>query len=41
MKKRLIVSIVALILATVLGLSSDAIAPSGEKVYCKFQPEEC
>lgn len=41
MKKKLIVSIIALIVATLLGLSADTIKPSIEAAYCKILPEEC
>jgi len=41
MKKKLIVTIVALIIATLLGLTSDTVQPVVEKFYCQILPEEC
>lgn len=41
MKKKLIVSVIALLLATFLGANADLLTPYIEKAYCRIQPEEC
>lgn len=41
MKKKLIISVIALILATLLGINSDLVKGPIENIYCKILPEEC
>nr|QJB19561.1 MAG: hypothetical protein [Microvirus sp.] len=41
MKKKIITSVIALILATVFGISAELLTPKVEAVYCKLVPEDC
>lgn len=41
MKKKLIVSVIALILSILIGVNSEMLTSPIENVYCKILPEEC
>lgn len=41
MKKNLIISIIALLLGTILGINKDLLTAPVEKIYCTIVPNDC